>query len=234
MDSMKKYLAEFIGTFVLVLLACGTAVMADHAYNSGVGHILIALAFGLAIIAMAYTIGHISGCHINPAVSLAMTVNGKLSFSDFCGYVAAQIGGAFFATAVMLILFGRSEGFGANNLFGGDIVKSLIVEFALTFVFVLTVMSVTSKKEYSSVSGLVIGMALTLVHIFGIFFTGTSVNPARSLAPAVLSGGDALKNVWVFIVGPFAGALMAALVHMYFTEEEKPAEELEEIPAAQE
>lgn len=233
MDSMKKYLAEFIGTFVLVLLACGTAVMAGS-YTPSVSHLMIALAFGLVIIAMAYSIGNISGCHINPAVSLAMAVNGKLSIKDFFGYVISQVAGAFFAVAVMLILFGRSSGFGENNLYNGDVLKSLIVEFALTFVFVLTILGVTSKKEYTAVAGLVIGLALTLVHIFGIFFTGTSVNPARSLAPAVLAGGDALKNVWVFIVGPFAGALMAALVHTYFTEEDEvPEQAPEEIEATE-
>lgn len=221
MKSMNKYIAEFIGTFVLVLFACGTAVMVGCKSSPGSGYLITALTFGLVIVAMAYSIGNISGCHINPAVSLAMMVNGKLSIKDFFGYVIAQVAGAFFATGVMLIIMGKEVGFGANSLYNGDVIKSLIIEFILTFVFVITILGVTSKKEYSSVAGLVIGLSLTLVHLLGISFTGTSVNPARSLAPAVLTGGEALSCVWVFIVGPFVGALMAALVYQVLSEKEE-------------
>ncbi len=235
MNSSKKYIAEMIGTFALVMFACGTAVMVGCKSSPGSGYLITALAFGLVVVAMAYSIGNISGCHINPAVSLAMLVSGRMSFKDFFGYVVAQITGAFLATAVMLIVMGKQVGFGANSLYNDSIIKSLIIEFILTFVFVITVLGVTSKKEYQSVAGLVIGLSLTLVHLLGISFTGTSVNPARSLAPAVLTGGDALANVWVFIVGPFAGALMAALVYQVLTENDEPAskDSPEEVPAAE-
>lgn len=216
MNSIKKYIAEFIGTFVLVVFACGTAAVLGCKTNVfDAAYALTALAFGLVIVAMAYSIGNISGCHINPAVSIAMLVSKKLSIKDFIGYVVAQFAGAIAGAAVLKALIDPKLGLGANGLFEGDVVKSLIIEVILTFVFVLAILGVTSKVENGTIAGLVIGGTLTLVHIFGIYFTGTSVNPARSFGPALFVGGDALSNVWVFIVAPLVGGVLAALVYSF-------------------
>ena len=210
---MKKYCAEFIGTLVLVLFACGTAVVVGCQTGcANTAYLLTALAFGLVIVAMAYSIGNISGCHINPAVSIAMLISGKMTVKDFIGYVIAQFAGATAGAALLGYFAGMSCGFGANGLFEDDVLKSLLIEIVLTFVFVLAILGVTSKVENGKVAGLVIGLTLTLVHIFGIHFTGTSVNPARSFGPALFAGGDALANVWVFIVAPLAGGALAAIV----------------------
>lgn len=217
MNSIKKYLAEFIGTFVLVLFACGTAAVVGCSASAGTGYLLTALAFGLVIVAMAYSIGNISGCHINPAVSIAMLVSGKMSVKDFIGYVIAQFAGAVAGAAVLMALVGKESGLGANALYKGDIGLSLLIEIILTFVFVITILGVTSKESYSSVSGIVIGLSLTLVHILGISFTGTSVNPARSFGPALFAGGDALSNVWVFLAAPLIGGVLAALVYGFLS-----------------
>ncbi len=214
MESIKKYIAEFIGTMVLVLFACGTAAAVGcSTIDPNVAYLLTALAFGLVIVAMAYSIGNVSGCHINPAVSIAMLVSGKMSVKDFVGYVVAQVAGAVAGAALLGYFLGFDCGFGANGLYNGDVLKSLAVEVVLTFVFVLAILGVTSKVENSKVAGIVIGLTLTLVHIFGIHFTGTSVNPARSLGPAIFAGGEALSNVWVFIVAPLVGGVLAALVY---------------------
>lgn len=217
MQSVKKYIAEFIGTFVLVLFACGTAAVVGCSAENGTGYLLTALAFGLVIVAMAYSIGNISGCHINPAVSIAMLVSGKLSIADFIGYVIAQFAGATAGAAVLMALVGKESGLGANALYNDSIGLSILVEIILTFVFVIAILGVTSKVENSAVAGIVIGLTLTLVHILGISFTGTSVNPARSFGPAVLVGGDALSSVWVFIVAPLVGGVLAALVYKFLT-----------------
>ncbi len=217
MQSVKKYIAEFIGTFVLVLFACGTAAVVGCSSEYGTGYLLTALAFGLVIVAMAYSIGNVSGCHINPAVSIAMLVSGKLSIADFVGYVVAQFAGATAGAAVLMALVGKESGLGANALYNDSIGLSILVEIILTFVFVIAILGVTSKVENSAVSGIVIGLTLTLVHILGISFTGTSVNPARSFGPAVLVGGDALSSVWVFIVAPLVGGVLAALVYKFLS-----------------
>lgn len=215
MNSVKKYLAEFIGTLVLVLFACGTAAVVGCSSENGTGYLLTALAFGLVIVAMAYSIGNISGCHINPAVSIAMLVSGKMSVKDFIGYIIAQFAGATAGAALLMAFVGKESGLGANGLYKGDILLSLLIEVILTFVFVIAILGVTSKEGNSPVAGLVIGLSLTLVHILGISFTGTSVNPARSFGPALLVGGDALANVWVFLVAPLVGGVLAALVYKF-------------------
>ena len=215
MDALKKYVAEFIGTFVLVFFACGTACAVGCSAEFGTGYLLTALAFGLVIVAMAYSIGNISGCHINPAVSIAMLVSGKMKIGDFIGYIIAQFAGATAGAALLRVFFGADSGLGANALYNEDILMSLIIEVILTFVFVIAILGVTSKVENSSVAGIVIGLTLTLVHILGIHFTGTSVNPARSFGPALFVGGDALANVWVFIVAPLVGGVLAALVYKF-------------------
>lgn len=215
MSSIKKYIAEFIGTFVLVFFACGTAVVVSCSTENLPGYLMTALAFGLVIVAMAYSVGNVSGCHINPAVSIAMLISKKLSFKDFIGYVVAQFAGALVGAALLMVFVGKESGLGTNGLFDGNIGLSLLIEVILTFVFVFTILGVTSKTENGAVSGVVIGLTLTLVHILGIYFTGTSVNPARSFGPALLVGGEALKNVWVFIVAPLVGGALAAIVHCF-------------------
>lgn len=214
---MKKYVAECLGTFVLVLFGCGSAVIAGE----NLGFLGIAFAFGLSIVAMAYVIGPISGCHINPAVSLAMLIQGKLSGKDFVLYVVSQVAGALAGSAVLYAIIqstgkavtGLGEnGFGSGYGIGISLTMALIVEVVLTFVFVYTILGVTSSYQNSSVAGLVIGLTLAFVHILGIGLTGTSVNPARSLAPALILGGNALSQVWVFIVAPLVGAALAAFV----------------------
>ena len=226
---MKKYLAELFGTFVLVFFGCGTAVVCGgFTGGTGTGFLgvaAIALAFGLAIVAAAYAIGHVSGCHVNPAVSLAVLISGKMSIKDFIGYVIAQIAGAFAGSALLSFIVSNSDtlaGFGANGYgtlsgVGLTMTGALAVEIILTFVFVMTILGVTSSKATSSLAGIVIGLTLTFVHIIGIPLTGTSVDPARSLAPAIFAGGDALSQVWVFILAPLAGAALAAIVFKYLS-----------------
>ncbi len=211
-EIMKKYISEFIGTFVLVFFACGVAAVTGCTSEANPAYFVTALAFGLVIVAMAYSIGNISGCHINPAVSLAVWINKGMSTIDFICYVVSQFLGAIAGAAALMALIGTEKGLGTNGLFDGSIVKSLIIEAILTCVFVLAVLGATSKIENGNVAGLVIGGSLTLVHLLGIYFTGTSVNPARSFGPALFMGGDALSNVWVFIVAPLAGGFIAAII----------------------
>ena len=221
---MKKYVAEFIGTLVLVLFGTGIAVV------SGGNLVATALAFGLAIIAEAYVIGEISGCHVNPAVSLAMFISKKMDAKEFCGYVIAQVLGAVAGSGILyLILSGTdfgvaalgANGFADQSASGITLASALLTEIVLTFVFIYTILGVTSDKKYSSIAGIVIGLTLTFVHLLGINLTGTSVNPARSLAPALFLGGVALKQVWVFIVAPFVGGALAAYVFKSLNENKK-------------
>ncbi|MCD8385146.1 MAG: aquaporin [Clostridiales bacterium] len=225
MKNIKKYVAEAIGTCVLVTFGCGTAVAVGCDSASGSGYLLTALAFGLVIVAMAYSIGNISGCHINPAVSLAMLIRKQLTATDFVGYVVSQLVGSAVGCVILGILFGFDCGFGANQIqsgwANGSVGGALVAEIILTFVFVLAIIGVTSKVENGAVSGLVIGLTLTLVHILGIALTGTSVNPARSLMPAIFAGGDALAQVWIFIVGPLVGGALAALVYGWLEKGDK-------------
>ena len=223
---MKKYIAEAIGTCTLVVLGCGTAMLVGCDAASGGGYILTALAFGLSIVAMAYSIGNISGCHINPAVSLGVLLSGGMTAGEFVGYVVSQCVGALAGSGILALIFNlggvkdMTGGFGSNGLagVGGNAVAGLLVECFLTFVFVFAILGVTSKKAgHGSFGGLVIGLTLTLVHILGIGLTGTSVNPARSFGPALvaLMNGNAepIGALWVFIVGPFVGAALAAVVY---------------------
>lgn len=229
---MKKLIAEFIGTAVLVTVGCGTAMLVGCNPAQGSGYILTALAFGLVIVGMAYCVGNISGCHINPAVSLGVLMSGGMSVKDFFGYVVAQCLGALAGAGILAAIFGlggvadMTGGFGSNGLgsINGSIAAGLLVEIVLTFIFVLTILGVTSKKAgHGSFGGLVIGLTLTLVHILGIGLTGTSVNPARSLGPAIvaaIAGNTApIACVWVFIVGPLVGAALAALVYKFLESE---------------
>lgn len=217
---MKKYIAEFVGTLVLVLVSCGVAVV------TGANVIATSLAFGLTIVAMAYSIGNVSGCHINPAVSLGMLITGKMNLKEFGYYVLAQVLGATAGAAILGLLLDSFTNLGANGFGGmGQLATNawiaILVEVILTFIFVTAILGVTSKNENNSVSGIVIGLTLTLVHLLGISFTGTSVNPARSLGPALLQGGEALSQVWVFILAPLVGAALAGLFYKYLLSENK-------------
>lgn len=213
MQLLKKCFAECIGTFVLVLFGCGTAVVLGcNGAEPNAAYFMTALAFGLVIVAMAYSIGNVSGCHINPAVSIAMLVSGKMTVKEFFAYIASQFIGAIIGGAFLFAFFPQS-GLGTNGLYDNNVWSSLLIEIILTFVFVIAILGVTSKIANGAVAGVVIGLTLTLVHIFGIYFTGTSVNPARSFGPAIFKGGEAFANVWVFIVAPLVGAVLAALVY---------------------
>ena len=229
MDSFKKCIAEFIGTFTLVLVGCGTAMLVGCDAVNGCGYILTAFAFGLVIVGMAYCVGNVSGCHINPAVSLACLISGRMGISDFIFYVISQVLGAISGAACLKIIFSlgnvtdKTGGLGSNGLAGvGDsAVAGLIVECLLTFIFVLVILGVTdSKAGHGSFGGVVIGFSLVMVHILGIGLTGTSVNPARSIGPALFAGGAALSSLWVFIVGPFVGAALAALIYKLFAKKD--------------
>lgn len=212
-NSIKKYIAEFIGTFILVLFGCGVAVLT--------GNILItSIAFGLSIVAAAYAIGDVSGCHVNPAVSLAMLITKRMKLKDFCGYVVAQIAGAFAGTGVLYALLHSSTlgtaNIGANALdaeLGITACAGFLIELILSFVFIYTILGVTADSKKSHMAGIVIGLTLCFVHLLGIRFTGTSVNPARSLAPAVIAGGAALNQLWIFILAPLCGGAVAACVY---------------------
>ena len=227
---MKKYIAEVIGTFILVFFGTGVAVISN-------GNIIAtSLAFGLAIVAAAYVIGGISGCHVNPAVSLSMVLTNKMSIKDFVGYVIAQVLGAFAGSFLLYFILKNTDmylyislgtnGYGELSLTNITLFGAFVTEVILTFVFIYTILGVTNDESKSSIAPLVIGLTLTFVHLLGIGLTGTSVNPARSLAPAVLMGGLALKQVWVFLVAPFVGAAIASLVYRYIN----GVEEVEELP----
>ena len=223
---MKKYIAEFIGTLVLVLLGCGTAMLVGCDAVLGGGYILTAFAFGLVIVAMAYSIGNISGCHINPAVSLGVFISGGMKLKEMFCYWISQCLGALAGAGLLAAIFEPAKlkdmtgGYGTNGLagVGGNAFAGLLVEIILTFIFVMCILGVTSSKAgHGSFGGLVIGLTLTGVHILGIGLTGTSVNPARSIGPAIvaaIAGNTApLACLWVFIVGPLVGAALAAVVY---------------------
>ena len=213
---MKKYLAEMVGTMVLVLMGCGSAI-----FNGGCGTpaqvLMVAVAFGLSVVAMAYTIGGISGCHINPAITLGCMLSGRMKSKEGLMYMLFQVMGALIGSTVLCVLTSNIEmdyatTTGANACAPGvGIAGGLIAEIVFTFVFVLVVLGTTdAKKGAGNFAGLAIGLSLVLVHIVCIPITGTSVNPARSIAPALFAGGAALSQLWLFIVAPFIGAALSA------------------------
>lgn len=204
---MKKYIAEFTGTLMLTLIACGIAVTTGN-------YLGIALAFGLVVVACAYSIGNVSGAHINPAVSLGFALTHQMPWQEFGKYVCAQVLGAIAGSGILSVITESTKNLGANT-YTGSVWIALLIEVILTFIFVLTILGVTDKKENTHVTGIVIGLTLTLVHLFGIPFTGTSVNPARSIGPAIFQGGDALSQIWVFILAPMVGAALAAYFFKY-------------------
>jgi aquaporin Z len=222
----KKYLAEMIGTLVLVLMGCGSAVIAGANFSglSGNGIVGISLAFGLAVLVMVYALGGISGCHINPAISISMLVAGKLGVKDTVAYVVSQCVGAVIGAGLLYgIALGNpayslavnglgQNGFGAGYLAGYSMVSALIAEVVLTFIFLLVIFGSTSERAPKGFAGVAIGLSLTLIHLVSIPITGTSVNPARSLGPAVIVGGTALNQLWLFWVAPIIGGVLAAAV----------------------
>ena len=223
---MKKYICEFVGTMFLTLLACGVAVIVGCDTIAGI--VATSLAFGLVIIAMAYSIGNVSGCHINPAVSVGMYVAGRMDLKECIRYVISQFLGAIAGSLILGLCLGSFDALGSNGygwiLSNGTEVTAivaLVVECLLTFVFVTTILGVTDKKENGHVTGIVIGLTLVLVHLFGIPVTGTSVNPARSLAPALFEGQYPLSQVWVFIVGPIVGCILAGLFYKFILKTSK-------------
>ncbi|MBQ3959823.1 MAG: MIP family channel protein [Muribaculaceae bacterium] len=223
---MKKYLAELVGTFVLTFLGCGAAVSlgCDTAHVAGTPAVVgTAIAFGLAVVAMAYTIGGISGCHINPAITLGCWLSKRMSAKDACMYMVFQVIGAILAAALLCYLAGCDSGLGANGLQKLEEVGKagqvsvgvgVVAEIVLTALFVLVVLGATAKTNgaTNNFAGLAIGLSLILIHLVGIHYTGTSVNPARSIGPALFAGGEALNQLWIFIVGPFVGGALAALI----------------------
>jgi aquaporin Z len=215
---MKKYFAECFGTFVLTFLGCGAAVSLNCGSDTA-SVVGTAIAFGLAVVAMAYTIGGISGCHINPAITLGVCLSGRMSAKDACGYMVFQVIGAVIAAAVLYCLVSLDPSLalgtktGANACASANVVNGLVAEIVLTYIFVMVVLGATSKTNgaTNNFAGLAIGLSLILIHLVGIHYTGTSVNPARSIGPALFEGGQALQQLWVFIVGPFVGGALAAL-----------------------
>ncbi|MCD7900549.1 MAG: MIP family channel protein [Bacteroides sp.] len=223
---MKKYIAEMIGTMVLVLLGCGSAV-----FNGGVGTtaqvLTVAFAFGLSVVAMAYAIGGVSGCHINPAITLGCLISGRMNAKDALMYMMFQVIGAIIGSTIIYLLisgyavdpggtFTGANGYGEST----STLTAFLAEAIFTFIFVLVVLGVTdNKKGNSAMAGLAIGLTLVLIHIVCIPITGTSVNPARSIGPAIFEKGAALSQLWLFIVAPFVGAICSAVVWKYLGSE---------------
>ena len=241
---MSRYFAEFIGTFVLVFAGCGSAVLA----GGKIGFLGVSLAFGLSLLAMAYTVGHVSGCHINPAVTLGLFITKKMERADLLGYWVAQILGGIVGAACLLVIAKgtpagydpsalgfAANGFGAHSPGNYGLLAAALTEIILTFFLVLTVIGATDLKAPVGFAGIPIGIVLVVIHLVGIPVTNTSVNPARSIGPALFVGGWALQQLWLFIVAPFAGAVLAALVYNGFRVPSLTAREAERaLPSEQE
>ena len=226
---MKKALAEFIGTMWLVLGGCGSAVLAAGYPELGIGFTGVAIAFGLTVLTMAYAIGHISGCHLNPAVSIGLWIGGRFDGKDLLPYIAAQVlGGIAGASILYVIATGKagfelggfaSNGYGAHSPDGYSMLAALVTEIVMTFMFLIIILGATHSTAPKGFAGLAIGLGLTLIHLISIPVTNTSVNPARSISQAVFAGGWALDQLWLFIVAPIAGALLAGFVYKLFSPE---------------
>ncbi|MGS2741960.1 aquaporin Z [Sinomicrobium sp. M5D2P17] len=226
---MKKFLAEFIGTFWLVLGGCGSAVLAAAFPELGIGLLGVALAFGLTVLTIAYGLGHISGAHLNPAVSIGLWIGGRFSVRDLFPYIIAQILGGLGAAAVLYVIatgngseIGNfaANGYGEHSPGGYSLNAALLTEVVMTFMFLIIILGVTDKRAPSGFAGIAIGLALTLIHLISIPVTNTSVNPARSISQAVFVGDWALQQLWLFIAAPVAGAVLAGMVYRFFQEKE--------------
>ncbi len=228
---MKKLIAEFIGTAWLVLGGCGSAVFAAAFPDLGIGFVGVAIAFGLTVVTMAYAIGHISGCHLNPAVSIGLWAGGRFDKKDLLPYIAAQVlGGIAGAGIIYLILTGKqgfeiggfaANGFGAHSPGGYGMQAALITEVVMTFMFLVIILGATHSKAPKYLAGLAIGLGLTLIHLISIPITNTSVNPARSTSQAIFVGDWALNQLWLFWLAPIVGAILAGLVYKYISPEKK-------------
>lgn len=228
---MKKLIAEFIGTFWLVLGGCGSAVLAATFPELGIGFIGVALAFGLTVVTMAYAIGHISGCHLNPAVSIGLWAGGRFNAKELPGYIIAQLLGGILGAFVLYIIASdnvsfelggfAANGFGDHSPGGYGMLAALVTETVMTFVFLFVILGATHSKAPQALAGLAIGLCLTLIHLISIPVTNTSVNPARSTGQALFVGGWALEQLWLFWVAPIVGAILAGWVYKYLSPEIK-------------
>lgn len=227
---MKKLLAEFIGTLWLVLGGCGAAVIASGVENVGIGLAGVALAFGLTVLTGAYALGHISGAHFNPAVSIGLCMGGRFDVKDLPGYIIAQVLGGIAGAGILYLIVSGAEGFSgfsgpgafASNFYGDSpygtnysLTSALVTEVVMTFMFLIVILGATHKNAAVGFAGLSIGLALTLIHLISIPITNTSVNPARSTSQALFVGGEALSQLWLFWVAPIVGAILAGLVYKY-------------------
>lgn len=226
---MKKLIAEFIGTLWLVLGGCGSAVLAAGYPILGIGFVGVSLAFGLTVVTMAYAIGHISGCHLNPAVSIGLWAGGRFDKKDLLPYIAAQVLGAIAGAGILYLIASGREGFeiggfaangyGDYSPGGYGMVAALVCEVVMTFMFLIIILGATHSKAVKNFAGLAIGLGLTLIHLISIPVTNTSVNPARSTSQAIFAGGWALEQLWLFWVAPIAGAFLAGIVYKYLAPE---------------
>lgn len=231
---MKKLIAEFIGTLWLVLGGCGSAVLAAGYPELGIGFVGVALAFGLTVVTMAYAIGHISGCHLNPAVSVGLWIGGRFDRKDLLPYIIAQVLGATAGAAILYIIASgkpgfelggfAANGFGEHSPDGYSMLSALVIEIVLTFMFLIVILGSTHSKAPKYLAGLAIGLSLTLIHLISIPVTNTSVNPARSTSQALFVGDWALGQLWLFWVAPIVGAILAGAVYKYLSPEEDAEE----------
>jgi aquaporin Z len=237
---MKKYAAEFLGTFWLVLGGCGSAVLAAAFPDVGIGFVGVALAFGLTVLTMAYAIGHISGCHLNPAVSIGLWAGGRFAAKELAPYILSQVAGAIAAGGVLyLIASGKpgftleagfaSNGYGIHSPGGYSLLAALVCEVVMTLVFLLVIMGATDKRVPAGFAPLAIGLCLTLIHLISIPVTNTSVNPARSTGVAIFAGGWALGQLWLFWIAPIAGGVLGALIYRFIATETPEVDEA--VPA---
>ncbi|WP_316816162.1 aquaporin Z [Pedobacter nyackensis] len=222
---MKKLAAEFIGTFWLVLGGCGSAVLACNYPEAGIGFLGVALAFGLTVVTIAYGLGHISGAHLNPAVSIGLWVGGRFDAKELVGYIVAQVLGGIAAAGILYVIAtgnGAAIGGFASNGYGDlspgkySMVAALVCEIVMTFIFLLVILGATDNRAPKGFAGLAIGLCLTLIHLISIPVTNTSVNPARSTSQAIFAGGEAVGQLWLFWVAPIAGAILAGIVYKAF------------------
>lgn len=232
----SKFVAEMFGTMVLVLMGCGSAVIAGADGTTGVGLLGISFAFGLSVVAMAYAIGHISGCHINPAISIAMVAAGRMKMGEAVRYIIAQILGAIIGAGILYLIFTNhpgaemkpwalgSNGWGTGYFDQYNTIAAFVAEFVFTFIFLMVILGSTSTKNINGgFAGLAIGFSLVLIHIVGIKITGVSVNPARSIGPAIFAGGEALTQLWLFIAAPVLGGIFAAITYNFMIEKPESA-----------
>ena len=228
---MKKLVAEFIGTFWLVLGGCGSAVLAAAYPELGIGFVGVSIAFGLTVVTMAYAIGHISGCHLNPAVSIGLWIGGRFNKKELLPYIVSQVLGGLVGAAVLYIIATGKPGFeiggfaangyGAHSPGGYSLLSALVTEIVMTFMFLIIILGATHSKAPKGFAGLTIGLGLTLIHLISIPVTNTSVNPARSTSQAIFAGGWALDQLWLFWVAPIVGAILAGIVYKFISAEKK-------------